>query len=49
MNKRYNRISLAWGIPGILLQVVGLGIEQPLVMKSGDAIPISPGGRLGDE
>jgi len=38
MNKRYNRISLAWGIPGILLQVVGLGIEQPLVMVLGTVL-----------
>jgi hypothetical protein len=38
MNKRYNRISLAWGISGILLQVVGLGIEQPLVTLLGTVL-----------
>lgn len=43
MIKRYNRISLAWGIPGIVLQFVGLGIGQPqIVLQIGGQAIVQP-------
>jgi hypothetical protein len=40
MIQRLNRISLAWGIPGILLQNGGYFIRQPLVMVLGTVLLI---------
>ena len=38
MNKRYNSISFAWGIPGLVLQTAGIIIEQPLVLLLGTVL-----------
>lgn len=35
MIKKYNTISLAWGIPGLVLQIAGNVIGQPLVVLVG--------------
>ncbi len=36
MIKKYNNISLAWGIPGFVLQIAGIG--QPLVLSAGTVL-----------
>ena len=39
MNKRYNRISLLWGIPGLILQMIaGATIEQPDLLLIGSIL-----------
>ena len=38
MIKRYNHISFAWGIPGIVLQIGGHLIGQPLVLLLGTVL-----------
>ena len=35
MNKKYNNISLAWGAPGIGLQIYGQFMNQPLALIAG--------------
>ena len=35
MIKKYNNISLAWGIPGIVLQIAGHVVGQPLLLLVG--------------
>ena len=35
MIKKYNNLSLAWGVPGIILQVVGLFMNQPVIQLLG--------------
>jgi len=38
MIKKYNNISLAWGIPGIVLQIAGNVIGQPIVLIVGTVL-----------
>lgn len=38
MINRYNKISFAWGIPGIVLQIAGNLIGYPLVSCLGTAL-----------
>jgi hypothetical protein len=38
MIQKYNNISLAWGIPGIVLQGAGKEISQPIVLIVGTVL-----------
>ena len=40
MDRKYNNISLIWGIPGIVLQCVGATIEQPELLLLGTVLLI---------
>jgi uncharacterized membrane protein len=38
MNKKLNNISLAWGVPGIILQIVGQVIGQTIILLIGTVL-----------
>ena len=38
MIKKYNNISLAWGVPGLVIQTAGILCDQPLVMWLGSLL-----------
>ena len=38
MIKRYNNISLAFGVPGLLLQIAGGVMHQPLIVIPGTVL-----------
>jgi len=40
MIKRYNNISLAWGIPGLIVQIGGWVADQPLLAILGTILLI---------